>query len=294
MYLAAALRHLRAVCSTRPNPPISVDCMPLEWEYADDTDFIDEDKEILTNLLVTCSSIFKEWNLQVNSSKTEFIKFHVAEKYEIDDKGELIRGREYWRQSISLGSKIDSEADITQRCSKANSAFHFYNKLWLKGTSISLCVKLKLYEALVTSVLLYNCSSWTVTAKNMKKLDVCQRKHLRQIVKMQWPKNNISNANLYKICKCQAISDRVAASRWRMLGHILRGDETNPAFLALNFVLTSNVKLIGRIGRHQSTLMSTIRRDLLNRHMQLNTAEDLCKLREYAMDRKNWKYLETV
>ena len=96
----------------------------------------------------------------------------------------------------------------------------------------------------------------------MKKLDVCQRKHLRQIVKMQWPKNNISNANLYKICKCPAISDRVAASRWRMLGHILRGHETNPAFLALNFVLTSNSKLIGRIGRHQSTLMSTIRRDL--------------------------------
>ena len=94
------------------------------------------------------------------------------------------------------------------------------------------------------------------------------------------------NARLYQI--------RVAASRWRMLGHILRGDETNPAFLALNFVLTSNGKLIGRIWRHQSTLMSTIRRDLLNRHMQLNTAEDLCKLREYEMDRKNWKCLETV
>ena len=63
--------------------------------------------------------------------------------------------------------------------------FQVWCEPWLKGTKISLSVKLKLYEALVTSVLLYNCNSWVSTAKNMKKLDVCQRKHLRQILHMQ-------------------------------------------------------------------------------------------------------------
>ena len=48
LYLAGALNHLRAVTSaTRPNPPIQENLLPVEWEYADDTNFIDESEENL-------------------------------------------------------------------------------------------------------------------------------------------------------------------------------------------------------------------------------------------------------
>ena len=43
--------------------------------------------------------------------------------------------------------------------------------------------KIKLYDALITSVLLYNCSSWAVPENILNKLDVQQRKHLKQIPK---------------------------------------------------------------------------------------------------------------
>ena len=53
-----------------PNPPISSSLFPLEWKYADDVDFVDEDKKKLEQMLPICKSILAEWNLFVNESKS--------------------------------------------------------------------------------------------------------------------------------------------------------------------------------------------------------------------------------
>ena len=49
--LAGVLYHVRAVVTERPNPPISDTCMPVEWEYSDDVDFVDNAVEPLQELL---------------------------------------------------------------------------------------------------------------------------------------------------------------------------------------------------------------------------------------------------
>ena len=78
-----------------------------------------------------------------------------------------------WRDSVLLCSKLDSELDIKNRINKANVAFHTYKKVWLNSSvKISEARKIKLYEALVTSVLLYNCSSWAVPEKVFGSVDI--------------------------------------------------------------------------------------------------------------------------
>ena len=51
-YRAAALVAVRQK-TTRPNPYISTGGMSLEWEYADDVDFADEEREPLDVVLST-------------------------------------------------------------------------------------------------------------------------------------------------------------------------------------------------------------------------------------------------
>ena len=51
---------------------------------------------------------------------------------------------------------------------------------------------------MVVSVIMYNCSSWAATKDVLEKLDVCHRKHLRQILKIKWP-TTITNVKLYEI-----------------------------------------------------------------------------------------------
>ena len=95
----------------------------------------------------------------VNEDKTatEFIHFRIAGKDELYEKGESLENREPWRKAVSLGSRLYSKADITNRCILGNAAFKKYNKVWATG---SLATEIKLYEAPVTHVLLYNCNSW--------------------------------------------------------------------------------------------------------------------------------------
>ena len=107
MYLAGALYHLRAVViHIRPNPPIAESSLPLEWEYTDDADFADEDEDKLHQLLPICKEILSEWNLLVNESKTEFVKFYLAGSDEMDGKGEPIKNREPWIIQESLDARI--------------------------------------------------------------------------------------------------------------------------------------------------------------------------------------------
>ena len=292
LYFAGALYHLRAVLSyLRPNPPFDPNSfLPVEWEYADDADFGDEVEENLREMLPICKEILAEWDLLVNEDKTEFVRFYIADKTDVDEKGEPLRGREPWRKNVSLGSKLCSKADIVHRCILANVAFEKYSKVWLEKYHTSLYTKVKLYEALVTPVLLYNCNSWAAPEKILQKVDVCQRNHLRQIMNCTYPRN-ISNKDLYARCGVTPLTERVAKSRWKMLGHILRSDCNSPPQLALSFTVESMGRMRGRIGRHQISIFKTILSDLNKRNMNLRDLTDLTELRHIASNRNHWRNL---
>ena len=150
---------------------------------------------------------------------------------------------------------------------------------------------MSIYEAQVVSVILYNSNSWAAPKKVLEKLDISHRKHLRSILNIHWPTGVISNNNLYKRCKTTPLSQRIEKSRWTMLGHILRGSETSPAYLALNFTLDGSAKYKSRAGRHRINLFNTIKNDLKSRKIQLTRPEDITALREIASDRLKWRRL---
>ena len=131
----------------------------------------------------------------------------------------------------------------------------------MQGSRINLKTKIKIYEAYVTSVMLYNCNSWAAPQSVLEKLDTCQRKHLRQILKMSYP-IIITNKALYERCNVKPLTERVAYARWKMLGHVLRSDCMSPAQRALHFAVESFRSMKGRVGRHQINLYKTVLSDL--------------------------------
>jgi hypothetical protein len=93
----------------------------------------------------------------INTTKTEFVSFHLSQKNDADFE------KEEWRQSKLLGSHMCSNYDILQRCIKGNIAFNSYKNVWLQGRRIKICKLVQIYEAMVVSVIMYNCSSWAAT-----------------------------------------------------------------------------------------------------------------------------------
>ena len=125
----------------------------------------------------------------------------------------------------------------------------------------------------------------------LEKLDVYHRKHLQTILNYNWPDGIISNETLYKRCDSIKLSFRVAESRWKMLGHVLRSSENSPAQNALSFAVNAMKQMRGRVGRHRMNLLSIIKSDLQARDLSLSSYDDILELRELAQDRPRWKQM---
>ena len=115
-----------------------------------------------------------------------------------------------------------SKEDIFRRISLGYAAYNKYQKA--RNNRIPLNKRLLLNGPLVVSVLMRN-SSWRAAPKLVvKKLDIAHRHHIWSILNNKYT-HDISNKNLYKGCN----AERVVHSRWRMLGHVLRGPKDGPA-----------------------------------------------------------------
>jgi len=299
LVLAGALNHLRTLIPFRSNPPFNVmTSMPEELIYSDDTDFLGQELIQLEFILPVAANVFKDWSLNINESKTEFVHFEYTEP-DKDNKDE-VQGVEPWRKSKLLGSYMCSSYDIQQKCILGNLAFSNYNKLWLQGKRISLPTLIRVYEAMVVSVMMYNCSSWAANKDTLKKLDVCHRKHLRRIINIKWPQK-ITNVKLYEICNTRCLSDRVRLSRWKMLGHILRSPDNTPAALSLAFAI-QGCDAQKRSGSHKVNLLKVLREDMksmpidrtseyaaLRKRPTLRTLKDIDNLRTLAHNKSLWR-----
>ena len=184
-----------------------------------------------------------------------------------------------------------SVKDINHRCVLGNIAFNNFSKVWLNN-KITLSKKLKLYQAQVVSVIMYNASCWAAPQNVFEKLDACHRRHLRVILNIQWPRSMISNETLYKRCNTTPLSTKVKLARWKMLGHVLRSDMNSPAQAALSFAVNSMEHLPGRVGRHRENLLRTIKIDLGSRGMVLENQSDLLNIRQIAQNRQLWRNLK--
>ena len=96
--------------------------MPEEDAYSDDIDYLGEDKDALEALLPIATKVFKEWNLNVNESKTEFEHVYIAGKDEVKDDGKPLRMNEEWCSSKLLGSLLESRKDVTRRIMLARTS----------------------------------------------------------------------------------------------------------------------------------------------------------------------------
>ena len=87
-------------------------------------------------------------NLKVNDSKTE---------HTIIKRGN--REEEEWRTTKKLGSLLGDSEDIVARKQRATAAMTRMEKIWIRKGKISIEKRLKLYNALVESILTYNVST---------------------------------------------------------------------------------------------------------------------------------------
>ena len=93
-----------------------------------------------------------------------------------------------------LGSVIADEGskpEILSRIAQATAALTRLKPVWI-DKSISLSSKIRLTRSLVTSIFLYACESWTLTAELQRRIQAMEMRCYRKILHISY-KDNVTN-----------------------------------------------------------------------------------------------------
>ena len=102
---------------------------------------------------------------------------------------------ELWRNVKKLGSLLGDKEDINRTKQLSIISMNKYETFWIKKEHVNEHLQLEQYEKLIKPVLLYNSSTWGLTANDERKLDTFYRKQLRRVIGKRYS-DKISNAKL--------------------------------------------------------------------------------------------------
>ena len=119
--------------------------------------------------------------LYVNAHKTEYMCYNQTGDISTLE-GTLLKLVDKFTY---LGSSIEStEKDIKTRLAKAWTAINRLSIIWKSDLTDKM--KRSFFQAAVTSILLYGCTTWTLTKRLEKKLDGNYTRMLRAILNKSW------------------------------------------------------------------------------------------------------------
>ena len=188
-----------------------------------DTDYAD-DKALLANTPNQAETLLHslEWaatgtGLHVNAHKTEFMCFNQKGDISTLDGTSLKLVDKF----TYLGSSVSStEKDIDTQLTKAWTAIDRLLIIWKSDLTDKM--KHSFFQAAVVSILLYGCTTWTLTKRLEKKLDGNYTRMLRAILNKSWQQHPMRR-QLYG--HLPPITKTIQARRTRHAGHCWRSED---------------------------------------------------------------------
>ena len=157
----------------------------------------------------------------------------------------------------------------------------------MEKKKLTLKKKVRLFNAYILPILLYNCGTWSLTKTDESALNSFHRRLLRRVVEIFWS-DKIKSEELYTRTKALKLSQTIAYRRHTLL----RFDIEAPAQKYMDNYYMSTSKPLP--GRPKTTLPAELKKDLEARNLSLNSHEDLLKLRKMAKNKSEWKKLYSL
>ena len=187
-------------------------------DYADDIAILANTPNQAETLLHSLKGAAAGIGLHVNAHKTEYMCYNQTRDISTLDGTPLKLVDKF----TYLGSSIAStEKDIDTRLKKAWTAINRLSIIWKSDLTDKM--KRSFFQAAVVSILLYGCTTWTLTKRLEKKLDGNYTRMLRAILNKSW-RQHPTRHQLYG--HLPPITKTIQARRTRHARHCWRsGDE---------------------------------------------------------------------
>ena len=135
-----------------------------------------------------CLPIFKNYRAQaglyLNLKKTKVMSTEEIDEFEVD--GEKVG---VVRDFVFLGANIDDsgscKGEMLRRLALGRASMTGLNKIW-KDKYITIATKCRIVNALVLSVVLYGCESWTIRKAERTTIDSFELWCWRRLLRIPW------------------------------------------------------------------------------------------------------------
>nr|VZI10277.1 unnamed protein product [Spirometra erinaceieuropaei] len=190
---------------------------------------------------------------------------------------QVVENFPYLGSTLSRNTKIDDE--VANRISNASQAFgRLQSTVWNRH-GLQLSTKLKMYKAVILPTLLYGAETWTVYAKQARRLNHFHLSFLRRILRLNW-QDRIPDTDVLERTGILSIYAILRQMQLRWSGHLVRmSDERLPKRLFYGDVATGSRRQGGQIRRYKDTLKYCLKR------LQINPTN----WEELALDRPTWR-----
>jgi hypothetical protein len=236
-------------------PPIT------DLDFADDAALLADSLDVFKSALEVFSHEAGKLGLQVSWAKTKVQSLSPWTQTPDDlvigtEKVEAVTDFTYLGSVIS--QDCTSTRDVNRRIGIASSTMGRLRKIW-SSKRLSLKTKLRLYNSLVISVIMYGASAWTLTSALSKRLDAFDTRSLRRILGLTW-RDKVTNEETRARTSQQPLTLLITRARLRLFGHAARLPDNKDVSGLLN---SSSPRLWKRpVGRPPSRWTDQITRDV--------------------------------
>ena len=240
-------------------------------DYADDLALLANTPNQAETLLHSLERAAAGIGLHVNANKTEYMCYNQTGNIATLDGASLKLVNKF----TYLGSSVSStEKDIDTRLTKAWTAIDRLSIIWKSDLTDKM--KRSFFQAAVVSILLYGCTTWTLTKRLERRLDGNYTRMLRAVLNKSW-RQHPTRLQLYG--HLPPITKTIQVRRTRHAGHCWRSKDE----LISDVLLWTPTHGCARVGRPARTYIQQLCED---------TGCNPEDLPEAMNDREKWR--ETV
>ena len=162
--------------------------------FADDIDGLAGGEEELVTLVKKLDEASTKYGMEISAEKTKLMTNNDTIRADIKVHGQKLETVQHFKYLGAIISDEGSKPEILARAAQTAMALARLKTIW-KDKRITIRHKIRLMRALVLSIFLYACETWTLTADLQKKIQVVEMRCYRKILGISYLEH-ISNEQI--------------------------------------------------------------------------------------------------